>query len=76
MRLTDRTREELEAPVATFAELLELLGYSTAETQAVRGAPTQRLVESSYEVRDYWMRAMRTLRYRWRLPRRFTTIGT
>ncbi len=75
VRLTDRTREELDAPVSTFRELLELLGYETDDTVRVEAAPPQRSVERAYEVGDYVLRARRTLRYRRRLPRRLTTIG-
>ena len=75
VRLTDRAREELDAPVSTFRELLELLGYETDETVRVGSAPRRRVVERTYEVRDYVLRAGRTLRYKRRLPRRLTTIG-
>jgi hypothetical protein len=75
VRLTDRSREELEAPVSTFGELLDLLGYGTSEDAPGPANAPPRIVERSYELRDFALRAGLTLRYKRQLPRRFTTIA-
>lgn len=75
VRLTDRTREELEAPVSTFGELLDLLGYGPEDGTRAAATFPRRVVEQSYEVRDYVLRAKPVLRYRHRFPRRLTRIG-
>jgi hypothetical protein len=73
VRLTDRARDELEAPVSSFGDLLGLLGYGT-EPVSHEEAPA-RITERRFELREYRRRARTTLRYEHRLPRPFTTIG-
>jgi hypothetical protein len=75
VRLTDRTRDEIEAPVSIFGELLDLLGYGSSEDRPASASAPPRLAERSQELRDFAFRAGRTLRYDRRLPRRFTTIA-
>jgi hypothetical protein len=75
VRLTERTRAEIDAPVSTFGELLDLLGYGTADEAPKASAPPRRFAERASELGDFAMRAARTLRYRHRMPRRYTTIA-
>jgi hypothetical protein len=75
IRLTERAAEELAAPVRTFAELLELLGYATGPERSRPVPVLARVRESAAEVFDYLARARRTLRYTRRLPRALTRVG-
>jgi hypothetical protein len=72
--LTDRTRAELESPVSTMGELLDLLGYSTENDAIGSEARPSRFSERRAELKDFVFRAKRTLRYRGALPFRYTTI--
>jgi hypothetical protein len=76
VRLTDRTRDEIEAPVSTFGELLDLLGYGTSDDVPDRSAAPSWPLERAGEIADFARRAARTLRYRRELPEQYTTIGS
>jgi hypothetical protein len=75
IRLTDRAAADLAAPVLTFGELLDLLGYPKSPSQPMHVGVGVRLNEAVSEAADYVERARRSLRYTRRLPRIVTRIG-
>jgi hypothetical protein len=59
IRLTDSARRELDAPVATFAELLEFLGYETGDPEPAAVTVDLRLREKLGELSDGVVRGVR-----------------
>jgi hypothetical protein len=73
VRLTERAAEELAAPVRTFGEMIELLGYDVVAVSA--GGPMTRMRETTAEIVDSIERARRSLRYTGRLATPVTYVG-
>jgi hypothetical protein len=74
IRLTDRAKHELGAPVARFDELIALLGYPEAGVPAARGVKSQALAWLA-AAGDGAARAARSLRYTRRLAFPLTMPG-
>jgi hypothetical protein len=74
IRLTDRARRELDAPVARFDELIAALGYPEAGMAAARGVKSQALAWLA-AAGDGAARAARALRYTRRPAFPLTTLG-
>jgi hypothetical protein len=75
IRLTARAADELAAPVLTFAELLEYLGYDRDAVSVNSPSTTLRARELRTEFADHWYRAGRSLRYTRRLPAILTRVA-
>ena len=75
VRLTDRAAEELRAPVRTFAEMIELLGYDTAGAAPAAAGPMARLREATAEIVDGIERSRRSWRYTGRLATPLTYVS-
>jgi len=75
IRLTDAARHELDAPVATFVELLEYLGYETARPKPAAVTFDLRLREKFSEVSDGLIRGARGLKRAHKAVRPLTTVS-
>ena len=75
IRLTARAIAELGAEAKSFGELIEELGYDTAEAPLPRRGAVVGLGELRAELADHVYRIRRSLRYSGRLPAILTTLG-
>ena len=75
IRLTARAVEELQSPVRTFAELIELLGYDRATARVAPVSSRLRMRELRAELADHAYRVGRSLRYTRKLPEIVTRVG-
>jgi hypothetical protein len=75
IRLTESARRELDAPVSTFVELLECLGYETADPQPAAVTVDLRLREKLGELSDGVVRSVRSFKRARRPAVPLTTVG-
>lgn len=76
IRVTKRAASKLQVDTCSFAELLQLLGYSPDRLQNIETTMCRRKIkELRYELEDYYRRVGRFTHYRYyRLPNRYTYI--
>lgn len=75
IRLTKRATTRLGAPVRSFRQLLDFLGYKDSDIESWTNKRPRRTTEYIWELRDYRRRARRSWHHMRRLPPRLTAVG-